>query len=155
MAQSPKSIRPAPIVEEAVANNGGGRGLSHRLAQISDRYLEILRRSPLPDLSPAEWSAVRDAMLSTLHEPAAIIRGEPWIAIEDSLPDGLAEKWEIDGAALVAKLRDLTYPQEVRLVELIERQAADVSTSGKLVRARALADDMGPRRKPSDDDGWA
>ena len=40
--------------------------------------------------------------------------------IEDSLPDGLAEKWQIDGPALVDKLRGLTFTQEVRLIEEIE-----------------------------------
>ena len=120
MAQSPKSIRPAPVLEEAIALNGGGRGLSHRLAQIADRYLEILRRAPLPDLSEAEMNALRDSCLGVLNEPAAQIRGSLWLGVEDSLPDGLAEKWQIDGAALVEKLRALTYPQEVRLVEMVE-----------------------------------
>jgi hypothetical protein len=40
--------------------------------------------------------------------------------VEDSLADGLAEKWQIDGAALVEKLRALTFAQEVKLVEQIE-----------------------------------
>lgn len=125
MATPVKSLRPAPILEEAVAHNGGGRGLSHRLAQIADRYLEMLRRADLPALNEAEWNALRDACNGVLHEPAATIRGALWIGIEDSLPDGLAAKWQIDGAALVATLRDLSYAQEVRLVEEIERWWAE------------------------------
>lgn len=125
MASAPKSIRPAPILEEAVANNGGGTGLSHRLAQIADRYLEMLRRTALPAFSDAEMDALRDSNNGTWHEPAAMIRGALWIGVEDSLPDGLADKWGIDGEALVEKLRALTFAQEVRLVEQIERWWSD------------------------------
>lgn len=125
MANPVNSFRPAPIVRDTIANNGGGRGLSHRLAQIADRYSEILRRAPRPDLSEAETSAVRDALNGTLHEPAAMIRGSLWMGIEDSLPDGLADKWQIDGAALVFKLRVLTFEQEIRLVEEVEAYWAD------------------------------
>lgn len=115
-----KSFRPAPVVLQAMDRNGGGRGLSHRLAQIADRYSEMLRRADLPDLSEAEMNALRDAMNGTLAEPAALIRGMPWISIEDSLPDGLAEKWQINGAALVDKLRALTFVQEIALIEAVE-----------------------------------
>lgn len=130
MATPVTSFRPAPVVQAAVANNGGGRGMSHRLAQIADRYQEILRRAAPPALSDGEMNALRDACNGTLHEPAALIRGSLWIGIEDSLPDGLAEKWQIDGAALVEKLRGLTYPQEVALVEQIEAYWASVANAG-------------------------
>lgn len=121
MASSPKSIRPAPILEEAIANNGGGNGLSHRLAQIGDRYLELLRRTDLPALTEAEMNALRDSNNGTWHEPAAAIRGALWLGIDDSLHDGIADKWQIDGQQLVDKLRGLTFAQEVKLLELIER----------------------------------
>lgn len=125
MASAPKSIRPAPILEEAIANNGGGNGLSHRLAQIGDRYLELLRRTDLPVLTEAEMSALRDVNNGTWHEPAAMIRGALWLGIEDSLPDGIAEKWGIDGPALVKKLRGLSFAQEIKLVEGIEKWWSD------------------------------
>lgn len=49
-----------------------------------------------------------------------MIRGALWLGVEDSLADVLAEKWQIDGAALIETLRGLTFAQEVRLVEQIE-----------------------------------
>lgn len=128
MASAPKSIRPAPILEEAISNNGGGNGLSHRLAQIGDRYLEMLRRTDLPTLSEAEINALRDSNNGTWHEPAAAIRGALWIGIEDGLPDGLAEKWDIDGKVLVEKLRSMTYAQEVKLIEQIEKWWRTIAT---------------------------
>ena len=126
MATPVTSFRPAPVVTEALALNGGGRGMSHRLAQIADRYSEIMRRTPLPDLSDAEWSLLRDALNGTLHEPAAMIRGALALGVEDGISlDGLDGKWGVDGAALAGKLRSLTYAQEVRLVEEIERWWAE------------------------------
>lgn len=120
MAASPKSIRLSPVLEDTIGANGGGRGLSHRLSQMADRYAEILRRSPPPALSDAEMNAVRDALNGTLHEPAALIRGSIWMGVEDCLLDGLAEKWAIDGGALVERLKAMTFAQEVALVETVE-----------------------------------
>ena len=122
MPTKPQSFRPAPVVEQALAHNGGGRGLSHRLAQIADRYLEVLReaRTSLPALSEAEWSLLRDSLNGTLHEPAAMIRAM-WVGVDDSIRlDGLDVKWGVDGAALVAKLRTLDYAQALAVVEAVE-----------------------------------
>lgn len=129
MALPTKSFRPAPIVDAALANNGGGRGLSHRLAQVSDRYLEALRRARAswPPFSEAEWSLLRDAMNGTLHEPAAMIAALDQ-GIEDAIAlDGLDAKWSVDGPALLAKLRGLDFMQEVALVEAVERWWAERS----------------------------
>ena len=113
------SIYPGAALDAALEANGGGRGKSHRLNQIADRYTELLRRNPLPDFSVAEWNLMRDSLNGGLHEPAATIRGV-WQGVEDSLLDSLGAKWDVDGPALVARLRDLTYAQEVALVEQIE-----------------------------------
>jgi len=121
MANRARSVRPAPVLIEATENNGGGHGFSHRLAQIADRYLQLLRRTPRADLTEAEVNAIRDALNGTILEPAEDIRGALWVDIEDACVDGLAEKWEIDGPALVARLKALDYAQEVRLVEEVER----------------------------------
>lgn len=118
------SIYAAPSVDEALAHNGGGRNRSHRLAQIADRYTEILRRAGLPDFSGAEWSLMRDAMNSTLNEPAALIRHVA-AGIEDAiLLDGLAEKWDVSAADLLDRLRGLSFSQRVALVEKIEAWGA-------------------------------
>ena len=121
MAETPtRSIRPSPAVTAAVDNNGGGHGFSHRMNQIADRYLEILRRAPLPAFDENELNAIRDALNGTLHEPAAAIRGGAWTNVENACLDGLAGKQEIDGHALVQKLQGLSFAQEVRLFEEVE-----------------------------------
>lgn len=107
-----------------------GRGpLSSAINRVADRYYEIVRRSRI-DLSPGELDAVRDALNGWLAEPAATIAGGPALEVEDALPDGLAERHGIDGPALVAKLRALTYAQEVALVDAVEQYWRTVSADG-------------------------
>lgn len=95
--------------------------MSHRLAQIADRYGEILRHAVLPELSNAELDLLRDASNGVLHEPASLIRGALAQGVGDAIAlDGLAEKWGVDGEALVEKLRGLSLAQEIRLIEDLE-----------------------------------
>lgn len=98
----------------------GGDNLSGAINRVADRYYELVRRSRI-DLAPAELDAVRDALNGWLAEPAATIAGGPALEVEDALPDGLAERYGIDGPALVARLRALTYAQEVALVDAAEQ----------------------------------
>lgn len=128
MAQKNVSIYPGPDLEAAIVANGGGRGRSHRINQIADRYAEILRRNQ-PSLSEPEWNLIRDSLNGTLHEPAAMIGGV-WQGVEDSLADGLGAKWGVDGPELVRKLRGLSFAQEVALVEAIEAWWAERANAG-------------------------
>ena len=108
------------LTDRAEAVLAGGDSLSGSINRLADRYYEIMRRSRI-DLTPAELDAVRDALNGWLAEPAATIAGGPALEIEDALPDGLTDKWSIDGPALVAKMRALTYAQEVALVDAVEQ----------------------------------
>ena len=108
------------LTDRAEAVLTGGESLSGSINRIADRYYEIIRRSRI-DLSPAELDAVRDALTGWLAEPAATISGGPALEVEDALADGLAERHGIDGRALVAKLRGLSYAQEVALVDAVEQ----------------------------------
>lgn len=108
------------LTDRAEAALAGGDSLSGSINRIADRYYEILRRSRI-DLSDAEMDAVRDALNGWLAEPAATISGGPALEVEDALDDGLAERHGIDGRALVDKLRELSYAQEVALVDYVEQ----------------------------------
>lgn len=96
--------------------------ISGRVNTIGDRYQEILRRTQIEKrLSDTEWNLVRDSLNGVAHQPASQIR-HLWHGIEDSIQlDGLAEKWEVDGDALLEKLRDLSFVEEVAVVEAVER----------------------------------
>lgn len=108
------------LTDRAEAVLAGGESLSGSINRIADRYYEIIRRSRI-DLSDAELAAVRDALNGWLAEPAATIAGGPALEVADALDDGLAERHGIDGRALLAKLRGLTYAQEVALVDSVEQ----------------------------------
>lgn len=73
--------------------------------------------------SEAEVNAVVDANRSHWFETSELDRHVDW-NVEDSLQDGLAENWNIDGPALVAKLKALTSEQQDALVAEIKRRRA-------------------------------
>ena len=109
----------------------GADSISGRLGQICDRYAEINRRARIAQrFSEAELNAMRDCCNGTWFEPAQLIDGAVSANFEDSLIDGIAEKWGIDAPATIAKLRELTYPDQVALVEDIEAFWRGVANAG-------------------------
>ena len=96
--------------------------LSPRLAVIADRYGEILWRARIDRrFSSAEFNALCDFCNGTSFEPAKLIDGAVLANFEASIIDGIAQKWEIDADLIAAKLRALTYADQVALVEKIEQ----------------------------------
>ena len=89
-----------------------------------ERYFEALRRARrmLRDqFSGEEQALVADVSNGTLYADAAS-PGELWQEIEDAVRhEDLAEKWRVDGPALVAKLRGLTYLESAAFVDAAER----------------------------------
>jgi hypothetical protein len=115
----------------AVIAEMGDESISGRLGQICDRYTEINRRARIKHrFSEAELNAFRDCCNGTIFGPAQLVDGAVLANFEDSLIDGLADKWEIDASATIAKLRHLTYPDQVALVEDIESFWRGVASAG-------------------------
>jgi len=88
-----------------------------------DRYFAVLdeeRRALIDVLSDAEMGLILDVLNGTLFSESFSIQLVSR-EIRDSLVDGYAEKWNVDGPALVKKLVALTYPQCVALVDAVER----------------------------------
>lgn len=122
------SIYLSPPLEEALK---GADSISGRLGQICDRYAETNRRARIAQrFSAGELNAFRDCCNGTIFGPAQLIDGAVLANFEDSLQDGIAEKWGIDAPATIAKLRDLTYPDQVALVEDIETFWHGVANAG-------------------------
>lgn len=95
-----------------------GEITSGRVNQALDRYAEILRRERVEGLfSTQEWSALRDMLNGVISEPAGMIAGSLAQGWADSLLDGIAEKWGVDGAGVLDRLRSLTFAQEVAVIE--------------------------------------
>lgn len=116
MVTAVKSFRPAPVVDQAVARNGGGRGLSHRLAQIADRYSAIIADAD-STLSDAEINLIRDVTNGWLAEPADQIAHLDMEVLDAININGADAKWGIDGPTLIGKIRGLSLAQKIRLVE--------------------------------------
>lgn len=123
------SIYLNPPLEESLKD---ADSISGRLGQICDRYAETNRRARIAQrFSEAELNAFRDCCNGTIFGPAQLIDGAILANFEDSEPDGLYEKWGIDGKATAAKLRTLTYPDQVALVEDIETFWRSVANAGE------------------------
>lgn len=89
----------------------GGESREERLAtDIKDYYAMLdrgLRKARL-NLSPAEAAAVLDAHPRVMAGVTSWTSGRLAKHIEEAcLLDGIAEKWAVDGLALVAKLKEL------------------------------------------------
>lgn len=88
-----------------------------------DRYWDLLQRAR-PALrekfSAAELSLIADASNGTIYDTWSI--PALWMGIEDSINlDGTADKWSVDGPALVDKLKALTPAESHALVDAVER----------------------------------
>lgn len=121
------SISLAPEIAEAVKRrqdaSGEGYDRSTVINRSLARYFEIIevgRRRLAELLSNGEIGLVLDVFNGTLFAEPFSIQMVP-IEVADSLPDGYAEKWKVDGPALVQKLRGLTYAESVALVDCVER----------------------------------
>lgn len=117
-------IHIGPQLDAVIGVTGDKAGIttSRRVNVIGDRYAEILRRERIEKLfSDAEWNALRDLLAGVCSEPAALIRGSLSMGWEDAIEDGLAEKWDVDPVGLSRKLAELTYVQEVCVIEAVER----------------------------------
>lgn len=126
-------IHIGPQLDAIIGVTGDEAGIttSRRVNVIGDRYAEILRRERIEkQFSEAEWNALRDMLNGTLSEPAELIRGSLQMGWEDSVEDGLAEKWDVDPQVLADKLGALTYVQEVAVVEAVERWWRSQSDAG-------------------------
>lgn len=102
---------------------GQADSLSGSVRRIVDRYAEIVRRErPWERFEPRELDAIRDACISWLAEPAAVIIGGIGLEILDA--ERLAEKWGVDARALAAKVDALSPGQQIALIDWIETARA-------------------------------
>lgn len=110
-------------IDERMETMPGASLMTRRNAVVQrdlDRYYTVLTLALAQvHLTPNEALLICDALNGTFIDvyTAQLLHAE----IEDSLPDGLAEKWDVDGAALVAKLRDLSLLQQMAVCDAVER----------------------------------
>lgn len=120
-----------PPLAEALEGLAAGDSVSGRLGAIAGRYTEILRRARIASRFTAhELDALRDCCNGTWFDPASLIDGAVLANFQDALQDGLGNKWGIDPAAVAERLRALSYPEQVALVEDIEQFWRGVAGGG-------------------------
>lgn len=98
-----------------------GGSLSGAINQTVDRYDQILSAVGLPVFTPSEINTMLNAISGTLYEPAEMIAGF-WQGIQDDLADDLTGEIDAADMTLIEKLKTLTYPQEVALLERLEQR---------------------------------
>lgn len=118
----------------------GANSLGLTAQRDLERYYALLAAElRTVSLTAAEALLIADALNGTLWEPHTIRL--LWAGVDDAIRlDGLAEKWQVDGAALVAKLRALTPGQTVAVIDAVERawQADSDDLRERLVRVDLL-----------------
>ena len=108
-----------PETEKELSARGENR--SHVIARDLDRFYTLYRRA-IREVSLAEKEAclLVDALNGVILD--ASTAQHLWAEIEDAIKlDGLAEKWDVDGPALVGKLRGLNALQAMALVDGAEK----------------------------------
>lgn len=106
-----------PLLRQQVRARGPALDIVPR--DLSRYYALLRRESRRICLTVNEALAICDALNGSRMDAtsAAFL----WAEIADALPDGLAAKWDIDGPALVARLRALTPAQSLAIVDAVER----------------------------------
>ena len=77
--------------------------------QLREDLATLQRLGRTPALSESEWGCLRDILNGTAYDPS-LARSLPLILaseVEDSGPDGMADRWGVDLAGLAARLRAL------------------------------------------------
>lgn len=87
----------------------------------ADRYLALIQQHQ-PQLTAAEWMLIFDAQNGVIQDDSAETLTLLWAGIEDAIQmEGLAEKWAVDGQALINKIKALDYAGTVVVADAAER----------------------------------
>lgn len=113
------------LAERVAPGTEGDRGVSPVMNRITDRYLEVVRRSE-PLLLDEEWALLQTALSEMEMQPAALLPAFVPQAVADAVAFGGATKnltVRVSVDALVEKLREMPYAQLVALADRIERRS--------------------------------
>jgi len=121
MTKTPSIYLHDSIAAELCARGNNRSAVINRdLGRLYVLYRRALRQAPLSSLSIDEICLVVDVLNGSIHD--ANTAHMLWAGVEDGIRlDGLAEKWDVDGPALVEKLRALNDIQSMALIDVAER----------------------------------
>ncbi len=128
-----------PDVFDALQHRQGNHSISITAKRDLERYYRLLEMEA-QEFTEAEASLICDALNGTFFEPHTITL--LWANIADAIRyDGLDGKWDVDGAALVERLRNLTPAQTFALADAAERFWNATGTTAERLRAVGLVRD--------------
>lgn len=135
-------FRPGPLDAELRERAAEQSSVGYSVAAARDlgRYYELLRLALASvSLTEGEAGALVDIANGTAFEPLTVAAQTFHYEIEDGLKDAdYAGKWEIDGPALVAKIRGWSLLQRAAVIDAIERFWGDSyhveNTRARLIR---------------------
>ena len=110
----------AELEAELQARSEGN--LNYAARGLLEAYFYLLRAelSGLPPFSVAELGLLADVTNGLRVEPHTVQL--LWASVDDGVRlEGLDKKWGLDGAALVARLRGLSYAQAAALLDALKR----------------------------------
>lgn len=118
MATKSVSVNLQPEILDALAERGQRAPTINRdLERLYSLYDRALRRV---DLTIDEACLIVDALNGTLHDVLSGTRF--WFGVQDAIElDGLDEKWNVDGKALIEKLSALDDLTAMAIVDAAER----------------------------------
>lgn len=138
MAEKQIQFRPGDVLAQLQERAGETFVSSPDLVAKRDleRYYALLELV-LPKFSLNESLLLVDAMNGCMLDIPTIHL--LWANIADALEDGLAEKWHVDGASLVARLRRLSRFECLAVYDAIERAWNDKAYRIKNMEERVKA----------------
>jgi hypothetical protein len=118
----PVQLRPDSALDTELTTRSSSEMPSARnfiAARDLERYYALLTAS-LPKFSQSEAMLIADALNGSLNEVHSMRL--LWASIQEAIEyDGLDQKWGVDGAALVARLRALSLAEVYAVTDAIER----------------------------------
>jgi hypothetical protein len=109
-----------PAVDARADHEVSNETRADAIRRMVERY-QWVTEADRPELSVAEWKLVADALNGTMFHGAGQL-GILWAEIADAIKlEALDKKWEVNGAALVKRLRALTPGQLVATIDVVER----------------------------------
>jgi hypothetical protein len=101
-----------------LASRPESEGLSTRINEVAARYLSIMRHAS-PQLAAPEWDLLMEATGTWIAKSEDI--PHLWMSVDDAIRlEGLADKYKVDGIALVSRLKDYSVAELTAMVERME-----------------------------------
>jgi len=138
-------IRAGTALDAALTASGGWEQPTLRVNSIVGRFLAMVEAAR-PGLSKGEWCALCDAnngygLIEEMHAfeegGGSLYWKTLWMNVEDT--PGIGEKWGIDAAALIARLKSMSEVEQIAVAETVQRfwtlshlptdEALDLATS--------------------------